>query len=115
MGYLASNAHLQVGNGSTVEGALYGNKVSIHGGSVVNGDVATSLLSIVATEWLGWTDCKSAEGSKSKSGSDSKSASKSKSESAPKSDSKSASAKSDSKADSDSKSKSQKSNSKKKS
>ncbi len=113
--YLASNAHIQVGNGSTVEGALYGNKVSIKNGSVVNGDVATSLLSIVATEWLGWTDCKSAEGSKSKSGSDSKSASKSKSESAPKSDSKSASAKSDSKADSDSKSKSQKSNSKKKS
>merc|ERR1712065_2135 len=107
--YLASNAHIQVGNGSTVEGALCGNKVSIKNGSVVNGDVATSLLSIVATEWLGWTDCKSAEGSESKS------ASKSKSESAPKSDSKSASAKSDSKADSDSKSKSQKSNSKKKS
>ena len=125
--YLAPNAHIQVGNNSNVDGALYGNKVSIKNGAVVNGDAATSLLSVVATEWIGWKDCKHEETSKSKSSSkstseksDSKAKSKSKStseksDSKAKSDSKSKSEKSDSKAKSKSKSKSEKSNSKKKS
>merc|ERR1711916_162783 len=85
--YLAPNAHIQIGNGALIDGALYGNKVSIKNGAVVNGAIANALLNTVSSEWIGWKDCKPEESSKSKS-------SKSKSV---KSDSKSKSVKSDSK------------------